>query len=173
MKTIERDGLRFKVITEQDNDADGPWVDYGHGPVRSTHVRSHNGYSVKRGGELRLNKDGALYDYQEACKIALRDGWSGCKTREEAAQAARDDYEHLRAFVNGEWSYLGVIVTLLDVDGNETDAVQSLWRVDENGSEVDSVASDLVGQCLHDISAMLYGSDGSIYMSSSRSWRVK
>ncbi|AHB12028.1 hypothetical protein Sano_08 [Xylella phage Sano] len=175
--TLERDGLTFRVDHCADTDNGAPWENEdGHGTVSDWTTRD------KSPGELVLNTDHGskrFYDFADACRIALRDGWGargaeeGMSKRQIAALAAREDYEHLRAWCNDEWSYIGVVVTLLDIEGNETDATDSLWGVDDNGDYAATVASDCVDNVMHGISAMLYGGDGAVYMSGSRSWRVK
>lgn len=176
-ETIERDGYTFRVEHVADNDHGAPWENEdGHGVISDWTTRD------KSPGELVLNSDRGVkrfYDFAETCRIALRDGWGargaeeGMSKRQIAALAAREDYERMRAWCNDEWQYIGVVVTLLDIEGNETDATDSLWGVDDNGDYAATVASDCVDNVLHSISAMLYGGDGAVYMSGSRSWRVK
>lgn len=130
--------LTFSVRFEEDFDAGPPWeVSDCHGPVSKWTTRD------KRPGELILNRGWRgkryhrYYDFAEACKIALRDGWD-CQSnkpdsaetpRQRAERAARADYEYLRDWCNDEWRYVGVIVTLLDDDG-ETEVTDSLWAVE-------------------------------------------
>lgn len=146
MKTIERDGFTFSVKHEHDSEAGTPWDrEEGHGPVSEWTRRD------KRPGELILHSDRGshrYYDFEEAVRIAMRDGWGsrhaidGMTKRQIASLAAQEDYENLRAWCNDEWEYIGVIVTLLDADGDETKASDSLWGVDDNGSYADTVADD-------------------------------
>lgn len=137
--------LTFKVEIEHDTDHGAPWEEEdGHGPVTGWECRDHY-KGGKRPGELILNSDGRgnfrFYDFAEACRIALADGWDaaphndGSETkRQQAAKAARADYENLRAWCNDEWQYVGVIVTLLDDNGEETEISDSLWCI-ENSDE--------------------------------------
>lgn len=177
MDRIEKDGFTFSVTKEHDHDAGTPWErEDGHGPVSDWESRD------KLPGELILNSDHGskrFYDFAEACRIALRDGWGargaepGMSKRQIAALAAREDYENLLAWCHDQWEYVGVIVTLLDIEGKETDAVQSLWGVDDNGDYADIVASDLVGDCICDIRSRLsYDGDGTRYTSGSRTWII-
>ena len=121
---IEISGLKFRIEYERDNDMGAPWKEYGgHRPVSGWENRN------KKPSELVLNEDGRskrFYDFQEAVKIALRDGWdakpynTGNETkRQQAAKAARADFEHLRAWCADEWHWCGVIVKLLDDDGED------------------------------------------------------
>lgn len=187
-ETIERDGYTFRIEHFHDSDSGAPWEQGdGHGPVTGWECRD-NYRGGKRPGELILNKsercnrDGQyrFYDFAEACRIARRDGWGtrnaepGMSKRQIAALAAREDYEHLRAWCNDEWCYIGVVVTLLDIEGNETDATDSLWGVDDNGDYAATVAKDCVGNIISAITdALSYADNGTTYTSGSRSWIVQ
>ena len=149
MTTITRNGLTFRVTHEQDTDHGAPWEACdGHGPVSEWTSRD------KLPGELVLNSDGRqcrYYDYAEACRIARRDGWDAppYKTgtaRQRAARAARADFEYLRAWCSDEWTYMGVIVELLDDDGEAVDSA-SLWGIESDAGEyLDEVAAELVDE---------------------------
>lgn len=76
----ERDGFTFTASIEHDGDCGTPWDNSdGHGPVSEWERRA------KLPGELVLCGDGRgglgtdsarrFYDFQESCRIALRDGW--------------------------------------------------------------------------------------------------
>jgi hypothetical protein len=71
--TFTRGGRTFKVEFPRDDDRGAPWLEEdGHGPVTGLERRE------KAPGEMVLNDDrGAkrFYDFQEAVKIARRDGW--------------------------------------------------------------------------------------------------
>ncbi len=137
--TIDGKELTFAVKFEHDADAGAPWGnEEGPGPVSDWERRD------KRPGELILNSGhhGAkrFYDFAEACRIALREGWDSApynegqeSKRQQAAKAARADYEYLREWCAGQWQYVGVIVTLLDEDGEETEVSDSLWYVETRG----------------------------------------
>lgn len=132
--------MTFAVIIHDDSgDMGAPWDNEdGHGPVTGWVSRD------KRPDELVLNTDRGqkrFYNFKEACAIALRDGW-GCKEldgtetkRQAAAKSAMADFEHLKAWCNNEWSYVGVEVTLLDSEGNPTEVSDSLWGVESDYSE--------------------------------------
>lgn len=131
--TIEVDGLSFAVSMEGDDYMSPPWEECdGHGPV-SEWTR----YG-KAPGELVLVEDHGCkryYDYQEACRIARRDGWGNFQgtPRQRAALAARADYERLRAWCQDEWSYVVLTVELLDDDGDKTGITESLGGVESDG----------------------------------------
>ena len=127
---IEVSGLQFLVEYEPEYFMGEPWKEEcGHGPVSDWTTRD------KRPGELVLAEDRKskrFYDFAAACKIALRDGWdsapynTGSETkRQQAAKAARADFERMRGWCNDAWGWCGITVTLLDDDGEKTDTCDS------------------------------------------------
>jgi hypothetical protein len=99
-------------------------------------------------GEMVLCDDRSskrFYDFQEAVKIARRDGWgfpgmteearATMKRGEIAQRAAMADFERLRAWCNDQWHYVGCVVTLLDEDDEETDEAESLWGIESDADE--------------------------------------
>lgn len=148
----------FAVDFEDDYDAGAPWeMADGHGPVSDWTERD------KRPGELLLNSRSRntftscrYYDFAEACRIALRDGWDaapyndGTETkRQQAARAARADFEYMRAWCNDEWRYVGVVVTLLDPQGEKTEVSDSLWAVETLGDHHHETARQLADELAH------------------------
>ena len=138
--TIEVSGLTFKVEYKYDDFMGAPWKEEdGHGPVSKWTRRD------KKPGELVLSSNGDykfFYDFTEACRIARRDGWDakpynrGNETpRQQAAKAARADFERMRAWCNDEWVYVGVIVKLLDDEGEETGEEESVWGIESDAYE--------------------------------------
>lgn len=142
----------FKVEIMPDYNLDPPWkMNDCHGPV------SEWTYRDKKPGELILAEDRGVklyYDYEEACRIALQDGWDsppyndGSETpHQQAAKAARADYEYLRRWCDNEWHYVIVKVTLLDENGEETEVFDSLGleNSDEDylNEEIRRMADDL------------------------------
>lgn len=141
----------FAVKTERDEESRTPWEDSdGHGPVSDWTRRD------KLPGELILNEDRGMkrfYDFAEACRIARRDGWGardaveGMTHRQVAALAARQNFEYLKAWCDDEWHYVGVIVTLLDEDGEETGISDSLWGVEDSDDDyISEVARNLADE---------------------------
>lgn len=125
-ETIEINGLRFRVTYSRDEYADAPWNDCdGHGVVTDWERRN------KLPGELVLAEDRGsrrFYDFVASCKLALRERWDsvpyndGTQTkRQQAAKAARADYEYLRSWCNDDWCYLVVDVVLLGENDEEVD----------------------------------------------------
>lgn len=79
-------GFEFSARIECDDSAGAPWQEEcGHGPVSDWRRKGWNGHYAKAPGELLLcddnpsglrgNSSARFYDYQEACRIALRDNW--------------------------------------------------------------------------------------------------
>ena len=75
LRTRKPDGTRLTCVVAivDDDQNNPPWENEdGHGPVSDWTRRD------KRPGEIELNSDHGskrYYDFQEACKIARRDGW--------------------------------------------------------------------------------------------------
>ena len=151
-------GLTFKVETEHDSDMRAPWDENeGYGPVSEwRHDRR------KRAGERVLSQGRGsyrFYDMAEAMKIAKRDGWGlsdekraklatkmgRAPTRAEViAESVEQDFDYLRRWGNDDWWWMGVVVTLLDTEGNETLQQESLWGLDSDSEDyAEECAQDL------------------------------
>ena len=135
-ETIEQHGTAYRIEWVRDYDHGAPWEEEdGHGPVSDWERRE------KRPGEMILNDErGArrFYDFAAAVKQARREGWSTApyewKTKgEQAAAAALADFDYLRRWCNDEWYYCGIIVTVLNDEGEETDNSSSLWGIEDDG----------------------------------------
>ena len=128
-----RAGYTATVLVEYDEDSGPPWDDCdGHGPVTDWVTRD------KRPGELVLccGRGGKrYYDYSGALKVARKDGWdaapySNTETKgQRAHKAVMADYEHLRAWCNEEWRYVGVTVRLYH-NGQKVDD-DTLWGLED------------------------------------------
>lgn len=149
---IECSGFTFSVEYHYDEHTGSPWDEAdGHGPVSGWERRD------KKPGELILCEDRGskrFYNYAEACRIALRDGWGapgaieGETKRQKAARAAVSDFEYLRGWCNGEWHWAGIVVKMLDDEGEETGEEESVWgyescEKDFMRSEAESMAEAL------------------------------
>lgn len=151
VKVIDGRTYTFSVKTQADDAGFGaPWENQdGHGPVSEWTTRG------KRAGEWTLVQDRSsrrFYDFAEACKIALRDGWDHLESKPEgeetpaqrASRAAKASFEYLKGWIEGDWWYVGVIVTLLDADGEETEYSESLWGIESSSDDyILKVANDL------------------------------
>lgn len=149
--TIELDGLTFQVVYHYDGDTGEPWKAHdGHGVVSEWTTRD------KSPGERILNQDRTskrYYDFMESVKIALRDGWGDGKPadsrtkRQIAASAVELDYARMKAWCDDEWHWMGIVVTLLDTDGNETNETESLWGIESDaGDYLKETALELAGE---------------------------
>lgn len=162
--TITRDGkeFTFRVEEEPDTDSGEPWEESeGHGPVSDWLTRP------KKAGERILSSDRGshrFYDFAEAVKIAKRDCWGVGQERQaelekslgrpatkaEIATAAVElNFAYLKGWCDDEWRYVGVVVTLLDPDGEDSEMSASLWGVETyTEGYTQEVANDLVSELM-------------------------
>jgi hypothetical protein len=143
---LQLNGLTFSVDIEHDDSMGAPWKEHdGHGIVSEWTQRD------KRPGERILCSDRTshrYYDFAETVKIAKRDGWGPGKPHE----AAEADFKHLKAWCDDEWHWVGIVVSLLDVDGNKVPGYSdSLWGIEGDGgdyieSEAREIASALAAR---------------------------
>lgn len=131
-------GLNFRVDYHYD-DLGAPWEKHdGHGVISDWTMRD------KRPGERVLVSDRRskrYYDIQATQAIAVRDGWSceaarkiGAGKRQAAAMAVEEDFQRMQAWCNTDWYWCGIVVTLLDLDGEETNELESLWGIESDSS---------------------------------------
>lgn len=145
-------GFTFSVEYHYDEHTGSPWDEAdGHGPVSGWERRD------KKPGEFILCEDhGAkrFYDYAESCRIALRDGWGapgeieGETSRQKAARAAMSDFEFLRGWCNGDWHRVGIVVKMLDAEGEETGEEESVWGFDSRSDEYMRIEAEHMAECL-------------------------
>lgn len=152
-QTIKHDGFTITARIEQDDITESLWDrEGGHGEVSEWTRRD------KKAGEMVLNSDMGsyrYYDYAGAVKIALRDGWGianppeGATKRQIAALAAREDFERFRRWCNGDWSYVGVVVT---VSARGVDlGTASLWGIESDaGDYLLEVANELLPEAMEE-----------------------
>lgn len=164
--TFEHEGFWFKVKFEADNDSGPPWSESdGHGPVREISRCMHDKPS-KRPGERFLNNDPGddritlwAYDWKEACRLAKKDGWNTepFDAPNRIERAVQADFDLLAGWVNDEWQYVGVIVTLMEHDdyeelveyeGEEFSSRHSLWGVESCGDYASEVAKEIAGDII-------------------------
>ena len=120
---FEYKGLNFRYEALPDDCYGPPWKEEcGHGPVSDWERRKklpHEWVLAEDRGFYRF------YDSKAALETALKEGWGpkdpAMTPRQNAAAAVRKDFENLRAWCNGDWSYVGVRVILLDVDEEDTE----------------------------------------------------
>jgi len=145
--TTEQDGFKITARIEHDEYAGMPWSrEDGHGPVSDWTRRA------KRPGERILCQDRQsyrYYDFEEAVKIAKRDGW-GPGT---PAEAAEHDFKVLKAWCNDEWRYVGVVLSVSKNGVSVNEHAASLWGIEANYPDSDNsyltdVANELLGEAL-------------------------
>jgi len=163
-ETRESGTMSFRVEWFYDNDSgapwdyeDGPWCSI-HGPVSDWTTRN------KRPGEMVLSSDRRMkrfYDFAEAVKIAKREGWNTAPYNwssegARAHAAAMADFERLRRWCADDWHYCGIVVTLLNADGEPDSVDASLWGIESDSPDYhDEVIGDLIAECLHQITTTI------------------
>lgn len=159
-------GKRTAVVAiVTDADYGPPWQEEdGHGPVTGWTTRA------KEPGEMVLNSDRGskrFYDFQEACRIARRDGWNaapynvpGETKKQRAARAAMADFERMAGWCNDNWNYVGVCLFELPRDGVQRAAARvadsgpfgtlkhaALWGIESDSPEYHAtVAWELISE---------------------------
>jgi hypothetical protein len=134
-ETIEHCGITVRIEYFYDQDAGKPWENSDcHGAIRS--VYSYYGKPEKKPGEVLIQCERGsyhIYDWQETTKTAKRDGWgvsnppAGLTQKQITALAVKADFDYLRGWLNDDWFYVGVVCTVLDSDGEDTNESDSCW----------------------------------------------
>jgi hypothetical protein len=153
-ETLTQHGKTYRIEWVYDECHGAPWEESdGHGIVSDWVSRD------KKPGELVLNSDRGLsrfYDYAATIEKAKAEGWGisdpeGKTKAQIAAEAVMQDFKYLHKWCNDEWHYCGIVVTVLDDDGEETDNSASLWGIEDDGycsrGYHATVIQDLIGEC--------------------------
>lgn len=149
------DGRKYQVELYEDDNTP-PWErEDGHGPVSGWTGRDKfpGELVLSEVGHTHYNRTRRYYDYAEACRIALRAGWgvqapAGKTKRQIAAQAAREGFERLRAWCDGDWSYIGVVVTPHPTEGDPEPRSASLWGIESDADDyIAQVVEELIDEC--------------------------
>jgi hypothetical protein len=158
-ETRESGTMSFRIEWVYDHDSDAPWDrECGHGPVSEWTTRD------KRPGEMILCSDRhskRFYDFATAVKTARVEGWDTApyKTRKpgERAQAAvMADFERLRLWCDNQWHHCGIVVTLLDADGEPDSVDASLWGIESDSHDYhEDVIGELITDCLSQITSII------------------
>jgi len=151
IRTAEVAGKTFtvKVVVEQDDCSLSPWdMSDCHGVVDGwCHTKAPNQRIL-----MKDRRGVFLYNMQESMAVALRDGWGHrdatpeMSKRQVAALAVEADFQYLKGYVDGEWWYTNVIVTLLDDDGGETDVSTSLGGVESEPHQLEEQIKLLIDE---------------------------
>ena len=155
MKTFTHKGYSVKIEVHQDEHMGPPWKEHdGHGIVSEWVSRD------KKPGELALNSDRSskrFYDFAGSMEIAKQDGWGlnesalaeltaklGAKpTRGQILHAAvMHDYEHLRAWCNDEWQWLGYTTEIEKPSGEKID--DSCWGFDDEAYMLEQASESAI-----------------------------
>jgi hypothetical protein len=149
---FEMDGFTLVARMESDDSHGAPWEEEdGHGPVSEWTTRD------KSPGELVLAEDRSskrYYDFAEAVRIAKRDGWDappyGGTVGEQAARAARADFEYLRRWCAGDLQYVGIVVSI-SKNGHMLDKhAASLWGIESESDAafISETIADLAAEAV-------------------------
>lgn len=158
-ETRTHGAMQFRIKWVYDHDSGPPWENEdGHGEVSDWTTRD------KRPSEMVLSSDRGMkrfYDFAGAVRLARRDGWntapySWSSKGAQAHAAALADFKYLQHWCNDEWHYCGIVVTLLDADGEPEDVDASLWGIESEGDDYhEEVIGELIAECLHQITATI------------------
>lgn len=140
-KSEIRDGYHVAYVRDEDSGPPWNWHDL-HGPVC---LRSHNDPKTRH--DLC---DTHRYDFDGAVKKALEE-W-GATSQEDAEKMAEADFKRLKAWIDDDWWYCGIIVSkLIEAEGEVFQSAKqtaSLWEI-ESDSDPDyfnEVIGDLISQ---------------------------
>lgn len=113
---------KIKVEFQYDMDSGPPWEQCEDHGVVGKWERGRREYDDDW---LLMSDCGSYlyYNWKAGLKLAIKDGW-GPRSPMDAVKA---DYEYLRRWCDNKWWYVGMIVTLYDVDGNTILAKESCW----------------------------------------------
>jgi hypothetical protein len=166
--TFEHAGAEFRVTHEHDGQNGAPWEGEGHGAV-SEWIRGY--VETPRDCWVLVSERGAkrFYNWRETLELAKAESWgmepAGVAQlaqrlgrtptpRDIRKAAVRADFEFLQGYCEGAWHYVGVIVELLDKDGEATGEANSLWGIESNADDyLDEVARDLAREITDGIGA--------------------
>lgn len=125
---FEHNDRTFTLRIEYDTLMGPPWEEHDfHGPVREER-QGDICHPSKRAGERVMHHDGRywwFYDWQEATRIAKRDGWGisreeriafawkhwRCPTNKEVVRIAlQRDFDYLRRWTSDQWHWVYIVV---------------------------------------------------------------
>lgn len=152
-KVVMKDGYKFRVDVVYDNDS-SPW-EYEWELIQ---VR---GRKDKAPHHRKIPNSNYVVDMRKMVKQAKKDGWGPPKeflqrnlngrnpTAGTLAMLAVESAFKRACRCGDDWSYVGVVVTLLDKKGVSTDIDQSCWGLESDDSEgLKEVEADLISEIL-------------------------
>jgi hypothetical protein len=141
--TFEVESRSFRLEIKDDCDCGFPWDNMTTLAEVTEWTRR-----AKAPGESIVCQDRQsfrYYDFQAACAELRKQGVA----RKQAAESARVEYDYFRRWCADQWHYVGVVVTLLDEKGEETDHTESLWEIESDSYDyIEETARELAGQIL-------------------------
>lgn len=163
-KEFEHLGYKVEIHVEQDTYHGPPWKENdGHGPVSEWRRKES-----KTLGERVLCQDRGscrFYDWQEAMKIARKDGWGLGDERKAALTkklgrppthgevleaAVQFDFDYLHGWCNDEWHWVGYTTRIKAPDGTRTDG-DSCWGFDDE----DYMLKEAESQARHEVERLI------------------
>ena len=163
--TAHKEGFELRARTEPDDTHEPPWeAEDGHGPVRWVRLNDF-GQPAKEPGESVLISDrhgATVYGMDDATKLARKEGWDAEPyntdkretPRQQAAKAAKADFERLKAWCNDDWHYVGVIVEAYR-EGIKLGSA-SLWGIESDSDDyLEEVAEELADEAIEEAKAKL------------------
>jgi hypothetical protein len=143
--TAERDGFTITATVHADSHHGAPWEECdGHGPVSDWRNYNYRGYYNKRPGELLLCEDhgrARFYDFKEACRIALRDGWGFLP---HPLTIERDTPSNGDYTACGGWARAGDFSAYDPQNFNRAEFTRCNWSKDWHGSHCDTYFSGVL-----------------------------
>lgn len=163
-REIEHRGLTFRVELEADQGHPVPWEDGdGRGVVvdRRERERLIEDMDAPRDRFRPMGDQGhdLYFDWEATRAKAAEESWG--VTPEKAAGLTQDqildaaveqEYEFLRGYCTGAWSYIGIVVSLQAFP----DATRSVWGIESDDEALlIEVAQDLAEELLDELPAAL------------------
>jgi len=137
-------------------------IEYHHDETLSTPWDEFNYYGnvsewTKRGkhpGELVLAEDCSgyklYYDFQGAIKKLRHERHA---KGDDLVKIARQEFEYLRDWYDGEWYYMSIVVTPITEDGDELRSKShGLWGIESNSS--DDYIEEIIEGLITEVEAM-------------------
>lgn len=144
--------LYATLKTEADDDSTPPWKrEDGHGDIYE--VRPD--YVCEQGGPDAPLGTHHIYDMQESYKIALNEKWGvpndKLTPQEQAREAVQEDYDRMQAWVNDEWRYVNLVVSITDSDGTEIVTKVLGGIEDDNDDYILDTANEMLEEAIAEV----------------------